>query len=141
MSYNMSPKLVSVLRNARSDASRRYTTQASIQEWISKTSKTEPSIHTDTLDRLRASHLLRTLPTRQHISPTALRDGDELGKGHSMIYFQPETMLKDLGKDGSSTVCLLSPLRSSPGASCSSPPLLMVTADSPTDGCSHRFRG
>jgi len=33
-----------------------------------------------------------------------LRDGDELIKGGNMIYFQPETMLSDLGRDGSSSV-------------------------------------
>jgi hypothetical protein len=77
--------------------------RTSIQEWISSTLAQGPSRHTDTIDSLRASHLLRTLPTRQHSLPS-LREGDELIKGGNMIYFQPETMLSDLGRDGSSTV-------------------------------------
>jgi hypothetical protein len=83
---------------------RTYSTQSSIQEWISSTLAQGPSKHTDTLDALRASHLVRTLPTRQHLPLPVMRDGDELIKGGNMIYFQPETMLKDLGNDGSSTV-------------------------------------
>jgi hypothetical protein len=94
----MRPNLVPALFNAR-----RYSSQSSIQEWISSTLAQSPTRHTDTIDPLRASHLLRTLPTRQH-SPPSLRDGDELVKGGNMIYFQPETMLSDLGRDGSSTV-------------------------------------
>jgi hypothetical protein len=94
----MRPNLVPALFNAR-----RYSSQSSIQEWISSTLAHSRTRHTDTIDSLRASHLLRTLPTRQH-SPPSLRDGDELIKGGNMIYFQPETMLSNLGRDGSSTV-------------------------------------
>lgn len=83
---------------------RTYTTPTSIQEWITSTLALPQTVHHDTIDPLRASHLLRTLPTRQHLPPPAVYTGDELGKGHSMIYFQPETMLNDLGSDGSSTV-------------------------------------
>ena len=94
----MRPNLIPNLFNAR-----RYSSQSSIQEWISSTLTHPTTRHTDTIDSLRASHLLRTLPTRQHSQPS-FRDGDELIKGGNMIYFQPETMLSDLGQDGSSTV-------------------------------------
>jgi hypothetical protein len=99
----MRPTLYHVMNNVR----RNYSTPSSIQEWIAQTTAQAPTTHTDVLDPLRASHLLRTLPTRQHLSPPSVRDGDDLVKGGSMIYFQPETMLKDLGRDGSSTVCYL----------------------------------
>jgi hypothetical protein len=78
----------------------------SISEWIKTKSSSAPTTHYDTLDQLRASHLLRTLPTRQDLPLPRLsaREGDVLLKGGHMIYFQPESALRDLGDDGSSPV-------------------------------------
>lgn len=91
---------------ARPTRSLSLSTVPSILEWIKSRSSSPPTNHYDTLDPLRASHLLRTLPTRQHLSLSQLsgRSGDELVKGGHMIYFQPETALRDLGPDGSSPV-------------------------------------
>jgi hypothetical protein len=78
----------------------------SISEWIKIKSSSASTTHYDTLDPLRASHLLRTLPTRQHLPlpQLSVKEGDELVQGGHMIYFQPETALRDLGDDGSSPV-------------------------------------
>ena len=112
--YPPKPRLVlgSPARPTRS-----LSTVPSISEWIKSRSSSPPTTHRDTLDPLRASHLLRTLPTRQHLpnSQLSAREGDELCKGSHMVYFQPETALRDLGPDGSSPV---SPFRLHPPSTC-----------------------
>lgn len=75
-----------------------------LQRWIDEITSRPPTTHHDSLDTLRTAQLLRSLPTRQHLDCIALNDGDSLPQGAHMIYFQPETMLKDLGSDGSSPV-------------------------------------
>lgn len=77
-----------------------------LQDWINEITSRPPTIHYDSFDSLRASQLIRSLPTRQHLESidARARDGHALGAGHHMIYFQPETMLCDLGPDGSSPV-------------------------------------
>lgn len=75
-----------------------------LKSWISQISSRPVEVHHDTLDVLRATQLMRTLPTRQHLDDVHLELGDELVKGGHMVYFQPETMLKNLSGDGSSPV-------------------------------------
>ena len=97
---------------ARATTGRRYAagpgTPKALQRWIDQITSQPPSRHDDTLDPLRAAQLLRTLPTRQHMSPSdvhaSIKEGEELGYAHHMVYFQPETMLRNLGADGSSPV-------------------------------------
>ncbi|ORY24569.1 hypothetical protein BCR39DRAFT_546522 [Naematelia encephala] len=74
----------------------------SIQAWIRDLTSRKPILSTDVIDRARAAQLQRTLPTRQSVSAISVNQGDHLPKGHHLIYFQPETMQKDLAEDGSS---------------------------------------
>ena len=82
-------------------------TPPNLQRWITEITSRPPETHTDTLDPLRAAQLLRSLPTRQYLDAVSVGDGDNLAQGSHMVYFQPETMLKDLGYDGSSPVSLI----------------------------------
>jgi hypothetical protein len=94
-------------RTILSKSSRRHLstdTSTSLEEWITTITSARPTFHHDTLDAHRAGQLLRTLPTRQQERSINVQSGDILGCGHHMIYFQPETMLRDLGQDGSSPV-------------------------------------
>jgi hypothetical protein len=96
-----------IFRTILSESSRRHlSTKASIslEEWINNITSARPTFHHDTLDAHRAGQLLRTLPTRQQERSINVQNGNVLGCGHHMIYFQPETMLRDLGQDGSSPV-------------------------------------
>jgi hypothetical protein len=85
-------------------SSRRKQSTSSLDQWIKEITSNKTT-HDDTIDSLRAAQLLRSLPTRQDRSSVQVNDGDVLDQGHHMIYFQPETMLRDLGQDGSSPVC------------------------------------
>ena len=77
-----------------------------LDEWIKHHTSSPAIITTDNFDPVRATQLLRTLPTRSYITPNSgIKAGEPLAKGHHLIYFQPETPLCKLGRDGSSTVC------------------------------------
>ncbi|WVF72524.1 hypothetical protein IAT40_007341 [Kwoniella sp. CBS 6097] len=77
-----------------------------ISRWISDLTSKPGKLSYDTIDVERASQLRRILPTRQDRPDTYAHDanaGDVLPCAHHLVYFRPKPMLRDLGKDGSST--------------------------------------
>lgn len=85
-----------------------------ITSWIAEITARPAEVSSDYFDPQRARHLQRTLPSRVEMAksqglPLGLAEraeGEVLPKGHHLIYFQPQSLLEDLGRDGSSTVSL-----------------------------------
>jgi hypothetical protein len=76
-----------------------------IAGWIERITSRPAEVTCDDIDDRRASQLRRTLPTR--LGPKGglnLPDKGTLPKAHHLAYFQPGSLLTELGEDGSSTV-------------------------------------
>ena len=84
-----------------------------IDAWMRDMTARPPVIVSDYLDHQRATHLRNTLPTRfgsassklRLASSTPYEAGFPLPHAHHLAYFQPQSILDQLGADGSSTVC------------------------------------
>lgn len=77
-----------------------------LNQWFNQITSASPTFTNEVFDPLRARQIQISLPTRIEV-PVRAGVGDELPRGHHLIYFQPETPLAELGRDGSSTVCWL----------------------------------
>jgi hypothetical protein len=100
-------KALALLRGYRHQSSAaRSATSADIAAWIDGMTSRPVEASQELLDKQRSAHLLHTLPTRLKGSSAYLDlpRTDLLPKAHHLIYFQPDSLLTELGADGSSTV-------------------------------------
>lgn len=102
----MSAKVARTLGSIRcQSSSSRLAPAPEIAAWIERITSRSAEVTYDDIDDRRASQLRRTLPTR--LGPKGgldLPDKGTLPKAHHLAYFQPGSLLTELGEDGSSTV-------------------------------------
>lgn len=79
-------------------------TGTGIKSWIDDLTSQPAEESTDTIDNLRATRLVQTLPTRENlIGGTDVEEGGPLPKAHHLVYFNPDAWLGQLGADGTNT--------------------------------------
>ncbi|WOO83641.1 Mesaconyl-C(4)-CoA hydratase [Vanrija pseudolonga] len=100
----LAPRLASTRLAVPPRAARPLFTGTGIKSWIEDLTTQPAELSTDTIDNLRATRLVQTLPTRENlIGGTNVEEGGPLPKAHHLVYFNPDAWLGQLGADGTNT--------------------------------------